>query len=58
MHTGSSYAGTALSNAVFSDIAIPEVIEASRTVAKIMKDNELAANEVHDFTDAAIDILK
>lgn len=58
MHTGSSYAGTALSNAVFSDIAIPEVIEASKTVAKIMKDNELAADEVHDFTDAALDILK
>lgn len=57
IHTGNSSAGNALSNRIFSDITLSDVIDASKSVARIMKNNELAANEVRNFAEAAIDAL-
>lgn len=58
MHTGNSYVYNALKNDIFKDITISDVISASKAVAGIMKNNELAADEARDFADTVIAMLK
>lgn len=58
MNTGNGYASSALGHDIFKDVAITEIISASKAIAGVMKSNKLANDEVKDFITTAVRYIR